>query len=556
MAEIQIIDHNGNFVGGLQTANDNDRDYAVVAVVGCQSGGKSTLLNAAFGTKFPVLDAPKSGRRRTTLGVWAAVTNPRKGHRTLVVLDVEGTDSRERGEGAKGFEAATTLLALGLGDAVVVNMWAHDVGRYTAAGYELFETVFAQAGRLRKEGKMFGEGKKVRIIVVVRDHDGESRLQDIRRVVMGDLEEIWDGLKMHGINFGSLFQFEFVLLPHKIYRPEKFTEDVEALGEDFSSKRSGYFSGRNTVPTKALPISGFDSLVDSVWTTLKESGEGNGKDSFALDLPKHAELVARFKCAEVVFKILEEDLRDVIDGLRGDIEASWRKPSTNFGTKVSECAQDAFKLYRTRAAAYREVGDVYEQKRTKLSVLLAEKLSEIRERHLLVCREFCMNAFDEDFRPLLGGTAEYDPTSRRLAEKYVNQYKALVNASQLPPELEKHTREHYQEDGASDTSLLAERGSEYDDSDDDSARLAVDQFRKDVNRMVEDRRRLGELMLPQGSEGGINLGFERRGPPWWKGVLIRGGILLLNYLQATQGQRQAMRAQRQYEEDFPPGPSF
>lgn len=53
-----------------------------------------TLLNSLFGTTFPEMDAMQ-GRSQTTKGVWAAKDH--KGSKTLVI-DVEGTDSKERGE--------------------------------------------------------------------------------------------------------------------------------------------------------------------------------------------------------------------------------------------------------------------------------------------------------------------------------------------------------------------------------------------------------------------------------------------------------------------------
>jgi len=66
--------------------------YNVVAVFGSQSTGKSTLLNRLFGTKFDVMD--ESERRQTTKGIWMS-----KGKNIpVLVMDVEGTDGRERGE--------------------------------------------------------------------------------------------------------------------------------------------------------------------------------------------------------------------------------------------------------------------------------------------------------------------------------------------------------------------------------------------------------------------------------------------------------------------------
>jgi GTPase Era involved in 16S rRNA processing len=65
-------------------------DYSVIAVFGSQSTGKSTLLNLLFGTKFNTMD--ESIRQQTTKGIWLSKQN------NLVILDVEGTDGRERGD--------------------------------------------------------------------------------------------------------------------------------------------------------------------------------------------------------------------------------------------------------------------------------------------------------------------------------------------------------------------------------------------------------------------------------------------------------------------------
>lgn len=47
-----------------------------------------------FGTDFATLDASKH-RRQTTKGIWV----DRDPHSNLLVLDIEGSDSRERWEG-------------------------------------------------------------------------------------------------------------------------------------------------------------------------------------------------------------------------------------------------------------------------------------------------------------------------------------------------------------------------------------------------------------------------------------------------------------------------
>lgn len=71
-----------------------EKDYHLVAILGAQSSGKSTLLNAVFGTQFQVMD--DLARSQTTHGIW--MSHSRMGDAGLLVMDVEGTDGRERAE--------------------------------------------------------------------------------------------------------------------------------------------------------------------------------------------------------------------------------------------------------------------------------------------------------------------------------------------------------------------------------------------------------------------------------------------------------------------------
>ena len=81
------------------------------------------------------------GRRQTTQGIWLAksskLSNP-----TTLVMDLEGSDGRERGEDDNSFERQSSLFALAVADVLVVNMWAKDVGREAGAGKPLLKTIF------------------------------------------------------------------------------------------------------------------------------------------------------------------------------------------------------------------------------------------------------------------------------------------------------------------------------------------------------------------------------------------------------------------------------
>ena len=59
----------------------------------------------------------------------------------LLVLDVEGTDGRERGED-QDFERKSALFSLAIAEVVIVNMWEHMIGLYNGANMGLLKTVF------------------------------------------------------------------------------------------------------------------------------------------------------------------------------------------------------------------------------------------------------------------------------------------------------------------------------------------------------------------------------------------------------------------------------
>lgn len=82
-----------------------------------------------------------SGRHQTTRGIWLA-RSAKVAAPTTLVMDLEGSDGRERGEDDTSFERQSALFALAVADIVLVNMWAKDVGRESGAGKPLLKTIF------------------------------------------------------------------------------------------------------------------------------------------------------------------------------------------------------------------------------------------------------------------------------------------------------------------------------------------------------------------------------------------------------------------------------
>lgn len=101
-----------------------------------------------FGTQFSVM--AETERRQTTKGIWLSKNKREKGGQgdnavaiadNVLVMDVEGTDGRERGED-QDFERKSALFALATSEVLIVNIWEHQVGLYQGANMGLLKTVF------------------------------------------------------------------------------------------------------------------------------------------------------------------------------------------------------------------------------------------------------------------------------------------------------------------------------------------------------------------------------------------------------------------------------
>ncbi|KAG8697808.1 Dynamin-like GTPase that mediates homotypic ER fusion, partial [Ceratobasidium sp. 395] len=191
---IQIVDENKAFTKdlGAQVARwglaDAGFGYDVVAVFGSQSTGKSTLLNRLFGTSFDVMD--ETQRRQTTKGIWMC----RGKKMNVMVMDVEGTDGRERGED-QDFERKSALFSLASSEVLIVNLWEHQVGLYQGANMGLLKTVFeVNLSLFGKSKGSDGSSQKTMLLFVIRDHVGATPLANLSATLTADMNKIWDGL--------------------------------------------------------------------------------------------------------------------------------------------------------------------------------------------------------------------------------------------------------------------------------------------------------------------------------------------------------------------------
>ena len=98
-----------------------DKKLFVLSVLGVQSSGKSTLLNAMFGLQFAV----KAGR--CTKGVFAQLvpvpkTDQEHGYDYIMIVDTEGLRAPELGNDKNERDNELATLAIGIGDLCIINI--------------------------------------------------------------------------------------------------------------------------------------------------------------------------------------------------------------------------------------------------------------------------------------------------------------------------------------------------------------------------------------------------------------------------------------------------
>ncbi|XP_021890234.1 protein ROOT HAIR DEFECTIVE 3-like [Carica papaya] len=404
----QLIDGDGAFnVDGIDNfikevkLGECGLSYAVVSIMGPQSSGKSTLLNHLFGTNFREMDAFK-GRSQTTKGIWlarCAGIEP-----CTLVMDLEGTDGRERGEDDTAFEKQSALFALAVSDIVLINMWCHDIGREQAANKPLLKTVFQVMMRLFSP-------RKTTLMFVIRDKT-RTPLENLEPVLREDIQKIWDSVPKPQAHketpLSEFFNVEVVALSSFEEKEEQFKEQVASLRERFfhSIAPGGLAGDRRGV----VPASGFSFSAQQIWKVIKEN-----KD---LDLPAHKVMVATVRCEEIAnekyaFFTENEDWQQ----LEEDAQSG---PIPGFGKKLSSILDKCLAEYDAEATYFDE--GVRSAKRKQLEEKLLQLVQPAFQSVLGHLRSGALDKFKDAFDKALNGGEAFSSAAQTCSQCYMTMF--------------------------------------------------------------------------------------------------------------------------------------
>ncbi|CAM9661121.1 unnamed protein product [Scytosiphon promiscuus] len=662
------------------------RDYRVVAVTGCQCSGKSTLLNAIFGTGFPVLEQGDDAvARRTTIGAWvdlqlcspppekrpkrpkvsdtaaatatvtrtsgkkasrksnagapaasksvrtekkrgevpaseesgstpastaatpggkkrvgkrhprevapgnAAATSPRTGaaaQAPFVLVDVEGTQSRERA-GADGleFDSRTTLFAVMAADVIMLNLWAHDVGRADGQAYSVLRSVFEEAVRLYEgqaggsigskdgagdagglgDGEGGGEaatiGGKARfpkvLMLVLRDVEEDGHLEALDRAARANMEALWRDVdkprSLRDAELSEIFDLRTFGLPHFVYQRRDFVAKAAALRRSFLEPGDKSFlfrkprqqavgtagggrgngqrsdTEREPIQKAVVPLSMLRKRLEGIWASARTN------DRLAkASAPRRGEQQGAVAVAALAESCLAE-VRPMCSGLLKDVEeaAAGAMPLLQFGSDAKGIVDEAVRSFQSRASRSQPPVEaspsVLREKRVWLVAAVARELEPAFRAHAKHLRQHFGEQFEEVFSCVLGGAADFDQSSRRMSKAVRGNFlEATKLAIPDTPGVADVWRLHWEAE--------------------------LIKLNDKMESRVQDRLSEGTWMLP--SDPAEQAAATKKKMPWWKGMILRAAAMYFNYLQATQHMRRARKASEIREREVPRLPLF
>ena len=345
-------------------------------------------------------------RGQTTKGVWVAADYKSK----VFIIDCEGTDSKSRTEEDRGkFEHSSSLFALAMSDILIINMWTSDVGRYTASNYGVLKIVFEM------NLKLFEQKTAKKIIIFLRDFDpSRNRKDKIESLILEDIHKIWKEIKIPekfaGKGPENFFSFEFITLPHLIYKKDDFNKEIEDLRKRLDKNDQNYFFN-NLSSIKNVPADGLKQYVNQIWKDIL-----NDKD---LNIPSQREMLANYRCTEIKNKILLSHDKEFKDLYKSSLEKNIENIKDTFiDIKNRICTE-----YEKQACNYEE--KVYKNFYNQLTEQISQKLYlcflNQTKRLIPLIQKFMREELQKKLLTIDDNNDDYMTIATNLKKKYLEQ---------------------------------------------------------------------------------------------------------------------------------------
>jgi len=318
-------------------------------------------------------------RRQTTKGVWMAIAESEQSddnNNNTIVLDLEGSDGRERGEDDQTFEKQTALFALAASDVLLVNVWCNDIGREHASGKPLLKTILQVNLKLfcnnnKTSASSTTTTKKTKLVFVIRDRS-KTPIELLEKALKEDVEQVWQSIKKpeHFANsdVSEFFDVGYFSLPHYLHENEVFVKECKGLRAALiSSTDDESGTHESKVPSTALPTS-----MREIWKAVQENRD--------LDLPAHAIMVATVRCEEIATMCADAvEASDANGMLCERANTPNASECTTLGKEIEAIAKTGFDVYDAETAFFDK--NVRDMKRRELAGKLTTVFKPTLEAH-------------------------------------------------------------------------------------------------------------------------------------------------------------------------------
>ncbi|KAK4348093.1 hypothetical protein RND71_034432 [Anisodus tanguticus] len=207
-----------------------------------------------------------------------------------IVMDLEGTDGRERGEDDTTFEKQSALLALAVADVVLINIRGGSseddiIGYLDLSALSPLRSMFDWDFPLMVMMRLFSS-RKTTLLFVIRDKT-KTPLEYLEPVLREDIQKIWGAVRKPQAHKDTPLSRSHCST--QLRGEEQFKDQVAQLRQLFfhSISPRGLAGDRRGV----VPVSVFSYSAHQIWKVIKEN-----KD---LDLPAHKVMVVTVRCEEI-----------------------------------------------------------------------------------------------------------------------------------------------------------------------------------------------------------------------------------------------------------------
>lgn len=383
MEPVQIVDANGDAVVSTDQWFPQHEDVGsevltIISILGAQASGKSTLLNKMFSTTFSVA-ARSSVGSASTKGIFASLDSEND---RIVALDVEGSDSRERGRDGRVFHSRLATFITAISDAIVINIWYHDLGRYDAAGYVLLQDIFNEAVKIAEDDS---SPFRTRLIFTIRDVDSEVTESDVAVVVNTDIDDLFKQTDS-SFSLRDLFDITFIPLPHMRHNSDGFSEVASDLARRLRS-HSDSDGLLRTEHSKGISADDCGTFTRRLWESHYASKSTNTASNAE---EGGVSLMAAFKCNEAFSKALADASSTMKSFCSNTLDSG--EKIDNLGSKSADVLSKALAAYDEATADFQDES-IQSRKRRELESVIDTTQQGMFMKQIQVLRESALTRF-------------------------------------------------------------------------------------------------------------------------------------------------------------------